>query len=124
MLVVQNRRSAPRVRSMNPVVYVSTRRERRKASISMGKRLDLSPSGVRIQVSTGLEDGDSLELEIGLEIGAGEKLIQAKARVVCQRRLGSAGSRRSDRRGLFGDAGTRQPPAPPVSLTGDSSCTV
>ena len=44
----------------------------------MGRTIDLSRSGVRFKVSTGLEEGDLLELEIG----AGEKLIQAEARVV------------------------------------------
>ncbi len=44
----------------------------------MGRTLDLSRSGVRFKVSTGLEEGDLLELEIG----AREELIQAEARVV------------------------------------------
>ena len=74
----QNRRRALRVRSINLVAYAGKRRERQKTSISMGKTLDLSQSGVRIQVSTGLEEGDLLEIEIG----AGEELIQAEARVV------------------------------------------
>ena len=44
----------------------------------MGRTIDLSRSGVRFKVSTGLEEGDLLELEIG----AGEELVQAEARVV------------------------------------------
>ena len=46
--------------------------------MSMGKTLDLSPLGVRIQVSTGMEEGEPLDLEIS----AGEGRIQAEARVV------------------------------------------
>ena len=55
-----------------------TRHERRTTSTSMGRTLDLSRSGVRFKVSTGLEEGDLLELEIG----AGKELIHAEARVV------------------------------------------
>ena len=72
----QNRRRTPRVHSINLVAY--TRHERRITSTSMGRTIDLSRSGVRFKVSTGLEEGDLLELEIG----ASEELIHAEARVV------------------------------------------
>ena len=71
-----NRRRTPRVRFIRLVAYASKRRERQKVSI--GRTIDLSQTGVRFQVSTGVEQGDLLELEIG----AGEELIQAEARVV------------------------------------------
>ena len=77
-LTHQNRRKEPRVRSVHLVAYAGKRLERQLTPISMSKTLDLSPSGVRLQVETGIEEGDLLELEIG----AGEKLIQAEARVV------------------------------------------
>ena len=72
----QNRRRTPRVRSIRLVAYASKERERGKVSI--GTTTNLSQTGVRFQVSTGVEEGDLLELEIG----AGEELIQAEARVV------------------------------------------
>ena len=74
----QNRRRAPRVRSINLVAYVGKRRERQTTPIALGKTLDLSPLGVRIEVNTELKEGDLLDLEIG----AGERLVRAEARVV------------------------------------------
>ena len=74
----ENRRREPRVRSLNLVAYAGKGRERQTTPISMGKTLDLSPSGVRLQVETGIEKGDLLEIEIG----AGEEFVQAEARVV------------------------------------------
>ena len=72
----QNRRRTPRVHSVRLVAYA--RRERRITSTSIGRTIDLSRSGVRFIVSTGLEEGDLLELKIG----ADEERIQTEARVV------------------------------------------
>ena len=74
----QTPRRASRVRSVHLVAYTDKTRERETASISLGKTLDLSPFGIRIEVNERLEKGDLIELEIGV----GDKLIQAEARVV------------------------------------------
>ena len=75
-----NRRREPRGRSIALVAYAGKSRGRQKTAISMGKTLDLSPSGVRLQVDAGMEEGDLLEIEIG--VIAGEELIQVEARVI------------------------------------------
>ena len=59
-LTHQNRRKEPRVRSVHLVAYAGKRLERLSTPISMSKTLDLSPSGVRLQVETGIEEGDLL----------------------------------------------------------------
>ena len=73
-----DRRAACRIRSVHLAAYSGESNERPKRAISMGRTLDLSSSGVRLEVDTALEEGDVLEFEITI----GEKTIQARARVI------------------------------------------
>ena len=73
-----DRRCQARVLCVELAAYSGRRRGQVSTPVCVGKTLDLSESGVRLQVSTGVEEGDLVELDIAV----GEELILARARVI------------------------------------------
>lgn len=60
------KRIYPRVRKLNLVSYVNESEGREFAPVSMGRTLDISPSGIRMEVYQLLVIDSIIELEIGI----------------------------------------------------------
>ena len=77
------RRRAPRVEALYHIVITSDG-ETNEVSITVGRTVDVSGTGVRVQVPGILGVDDPVRLEIGV----GETLVNAKGRVIRVARLG------------------------------------
>lgn len=75
-----DRRRSPRVESIHLVTYETTEpgEEDGSSVIEVGRTLDVSADGVRVETSMGLPIG----CELTLEIAVGERVIHAGGRVV------------------------------------------
>ena len=61
------RRRYTRVRALYLLSYVSRSGDEQKTPISMGRTLDVSPAGVRIEVHQPIEKGSEMEMTIGVK---------------------------------------------------------
>ena len=86
---VREKRGSPRIRSLNLTSYVPKKNERQEYIISIGRTLDVSEGGVKIETHRKLDRGVTLELEIAVE----DRIISAKGEVLYSTDLGH---------GLFG----------------------
>lgn len=86
---VREKRASPRIRSLNLASYVPMKDERQEYIISIGRTLDVSEGGAKIETHRQLDKGLQLELEIAVE----DQIISAKGEVLYSEDLGS---------GLFG----------------------
>ncbi|MEZ4454911.1 MAG: PilZ domain-containing protein [Nannocystaceae bacterium] len=77
-----DRRRSPRVESIHLVTYETAKTEDAATAgasvIEVGRTLDVSAHGVRVETSMGLPVGS----ELALEIAVGERVIRAGGRVV------------------------------------------
>jgi c-di-GMP-binding flagellar brake protein YcgR len=78
-----SRRKDPRVRTIH-LLSVTTDKLRGESSISIGRTLDVSASGIRVEVQGRVCIEDQLQLEIAVE----DRIIQARGRVVHATRKG------------------------------------
>ena len=60
------KRNYPRVRKLYLVSYVNESEGRGHSPVSMGRTLDISPSGIRMEVYQRLTIDSIIELEIGI----------------------------------------------------------
>ena len=86
---VREKRASPRIRSLNLASYVPRKDEQQEYIISIGRTLDVSEGGAKIETHRKLARGVQLELEIAVE----DKIISAKGEVLYSTDLGH---------GLFG----------------------
>jgi hypothetical protein len=86
---VREKRASPRIRSLNLASYVPKKDERQEYIISIGRTLDVSEGGAKIETHRELARGVQLELEIAVE----DQIISAKGEVLYSTDLGH---------GLFG----------------------
>ena len=86
---VREKRASPRIRSLNLASYVPKKDERQEYIISIGRTLDVSEGGAKIETHRKLARGVQLELEIAVE----DQIISAKGEVLYSTDLGH---------GLFG----------------------
>jgi len=86
---VREKRASPRIRSLNLASYVPKKDERQEYIISIGRTLDVSEGGAKIETHRRLARGVQLELEIAVE----DQIISAKGEVLYSTDLGG---------GLFG----------------------
>ena len=86
---VREKRASPRIRSLNLASYVPKKDERQEYIISIGRTLDVSEGGAKIETHRKLARGVQLELEIAVE----DQIISAKGEVLYSTDLGG---------GLFG----------------------
>ena len=86
---VREKRTSPRLRSLNLASYVPMKDERQEYIISIGRTLDVSEGGTKIETHRQLDNGVQLELEIAVE----DRIISAKGEVLYSEDLGT---------GLFG----------------------
>lgn len=77
------RRRTPRVRAMYHVV-VSSDGELGEVSVAVGRTVDISEAGVRIEIPEVLGVDDNVRLEIAVE----ETVVNARGRVIRVMRLG------------------------------------
>ena len=86
---VMEKRASPRIRSLLLASYVPRKGERQEYIISIGRTLDVSEGGAKIETHRQLDKGLQLELEIAVE----DQIISAKGEVLYSQEL---------RDGLFG----------------------
>lgn len=86
---VREKRASPRIRSLNLTSYLTRKGEQQEYIVSIGRTLDVSEGGVKIETHRRLDRGLQLELEIAVE----DRIISAAGEVLYSREL-------SD--GLFG----------------------
>jgi hypothetical protein len=86
---VKEKRASPRIRSLLLASYVPRKDEQQEYIISIGRTLDVSEGGAKIETHRQLDKGLQLELEIAVE----DQIISAKGVVLYSQELGD---------GLFG----------------------
>ena len=86
---VMEKRASPRIRSLLLASYVPRKDEQQEYIISIGRTLDVSEGGAKIETHRQLDKGLQLELEIAVE----DQIISAKGVVLYSQELGN---------GLFG----------------------
>ncbi len=86
---VREKRASPRIRSLNLTSYIPKKGERQEYIISIGRTLDVSEGGAKVETHRQLDKGTELELDIAVE----DEIISAKGEVVYSEDLGD---------GLFG----------------------
>ena len=86
---VKEKRASPRIRSLNLASYVPKKDEQQEYIISIGRTLDVSEGGAKIETHRKLDRGVELELQIAVE----DRIISARGEVLYSRELGH---------GLFG----------------------
>jgi hypothetical protein len=86
---VMEKRASPRIRSLLLASYVPRKDEQQEYIISIGRTLDVSEGGAKIETHRQLDKGLQLELEIAVE----DQIISAKGVVLYSQELGD---------GLFG----------------------
>ena len=81
---VREKRASPRIRSLNLASYVPRKGEEQEYIISIGRTLDVSEGGAKIETHRQLDKGLQLELEIAVE----DQIISARGEVLYSRELG------------------------------------
>lgn len=75
---VMEKRASPRIRSLLLASYVPRKGEQQEYIISIGRTLDVSDGGAKIETHRQLDKGLQLELEIAVE----DQIISAKGEVL------------------------------------------
>jgi c-di-GMP-binding flagellar brake protein YcgR len=75
---VMEKRGSRRLRSLNLTSYTPKKDDEQEYIVSIGRTLDVSDGGVKVETHRKLEDGTELEMDIAIE----EKIINAKGEVV------------------------------------------
>ena len=75
---VREKRASPRIRSLNLASYVPKKDKRQEYIISIGRTLDVSEGGAKIETHRKLDRGVQLELEIAVE----DQIISARGEVM------------------------------------------
>ena len=73
-----DRRSSPRVRSLRLMTLEPIGAEDDNAPVDVGRTLDISEAGTRVETTRELKPGQELELQIAV----GDRVISARGRVV------------------------------------------
>jgi hypothetical protein len=86
---VREKRVSRRIRSLNLASYTPRKADRQEYIVSIGRTLDVSEGGVKVETHRQLANGTELEMDIAIE----DNIITAKGEVVYTEEL---------KNGLFG----------------------
>ena len=86
---VKEKRTSRRIRSLNLTSYTPKKGEEQEYIVSIGRTLDVSDGGVKVETHRKLATGTELEMDIAIE----DKIVNAKGEVVHTEEL---------KNGLFG----------------------
>jgi hypothetical protein len=86
---VKDKRSSRRIRSLNLTSYTPRKGEEQQYIVSIGRTLDVSEGGVKVETHRKLANGTELEMDIAIE----DRIITAKGEVIHTEEL---------KNGLFG----------------------
>ncbi len=75
---VREKRTSHRIRSLNLTSYTPRKADKQEYIVSIGRTLDVSEGGVKVETHRKLADGTELEMDIAIE----DKIITAKGEVV------------------------------------------
>lgn len=75
---VREKRTSHRIRSLNLTAYTPRKADQQEYIVSIGRTLDVSEGGVKVETHRKLADGTELEMDIAIE----DKIITAKGEVV------------------------------------------
>ena len=71
---VREKRASRRIRSLNLTSYTPKKGDKQEYIVSIGRTLDVSEGGVKVETHRKLDNGTELEMDIAVE----EKIITAK----------------------------------------------
>ncbi|UCG11498.1 MAG: PilZ domain-containing protein [Deltaproteobacteria bacterium] len=86
---VREKRASPRIRSLNLASYTPKKRGEQEYIVSIGRTLDVSRGGAKVETHRKLAEGIELDLDIAVE----DKIISAQGKVLHSEEL---------KNGLFG----------------------
>ena len=86
---VKEKRTSRRIRSLNLTSYTPRKADRQEYIVSIGRTLDVSEGGVKVETHRQLANGTELEMDIAIE----DRIITAKGEVIHTEEL---------KNGLFG----------------------
>ena len=75
---IDERRRHPRVRILNLFSYVTKEGDKQTTAVSIGRALDVSASGMRLELHQQVNPGSAMELEIAIE----EELFNVTGKVI------------------------------------------
>lgn len=75
---VKEKRAAPRIRSLNLTSYTPRKGEQQNYIISIGRTLDVSEGGVKVETHRRLAEGTRLDMDIAVE----DIIISARGEVL------------------------------------------
>ena len=75
---VKEKRTSRRIRSLNLTSYTPKKGEEQEYIVSIGRTLDVSDGGVKVETHRKLATGTELEMDIAIE----DKIVNAKGEVV------------------------------------------
>jgi c-di-GMP-binding flagellar brake protein YcgR len=75
---VREKRTSRRIRSLNLTSYTPRKADKQEYIVSIGRTLDVSEGGVKVETHRKLADGTELEMDIAIE----DRIITAKGEVV------------------------------------------
>jgi hypothetical protein len=82
---IQEKRGYPRVKKLFLISYINKEQGRQIAPISMGRTLDVSPSGVRVEVFQRIGINSQMELDIACN----DETVSADGIVVHSKKIGN-----------------------------------
>ena len=75
---VREKRTSPRIRTLNLTSYTPKKGDEQRYIVSIGRTLDVSEGGVKVETHRKLADGTELDMDIAIE----DKIISARGEVV------------------------------------------
>jgi hypothetical protein len=75
---VKEKRASRRIRSLNLTSYTPKKGEQQEYIVSIGRTLDVSDGGVKVETHRELAEGTELDLDIAIE----DKIISARGEVL------------------------------------------
>ncbi len=75
---MEERRSYPRLKRLYLISYINKEEDRQISPVSMGRTLDISPTGVRVEVFQQINLKSHMEMEIGID----ESILPIQGQVI------------------------------------------
>ncbi len=75
---MEERRIYPRLKRLYLISYINKEEGRQISPVSMGRTLDISPTGVRVEIFQEMNLKSHMEMEIGI----GESILPVQGRVI------------------------------------------
>jgi len=85
--MTREQRTTPRISKLSFISFVKTEGDEQKSPISMGRTLNISTTGLGIEIFQQIAAGSTMEMEIAL----GDEIVPVRGKVVRSSELASGG---------------------------------